>query len=232
MFQYNFAAWSLSVEALFYGLGPWLLPAVARRSSRALIALLGLAWISTFAVPLLYTTLDPDHLGRALVLGDELKWSWYLKFFPVQRLPEFVAGAAAARLTWRPRHAGPLAALGLIAILASGLVPYAFLVSGVLLPLVVLLVVGVAAWDRGALVSGACVALGRASYATYILHWPLFLAWARFDPDVWERPTHLLVFCVSLCATSLVAFRFVEEPLRRRLVSFSIPAWWANRLVN
>jgi peptidoglycan/LPS O-acetylase OafA/YrhL len=140
-----------------------------------------------------------------------------LKFFPIQRLPEFVAGAAAARLNWRPRFAAPIAALGLFAILASSVVPYAFLVSGVLLPLIVLLIVGVAASDRGPLASAICIALGRASYATYILHWPLFLAWSRLDPDVWERPTHVLIFCVSLCVISLLAFRFIEDPLRRRL---------------
>jgi peptidoglycan/LPS O-acetylase OafA/YrhL len=214
MFQYNFAAWSLSVEVLFYVLGPWLLPAVARMSARTLLAL---AWMATFAAPLVYTILDPDHLGRAFALGDEVKWSWYLKFFPIQRLPEFIAGAAAARLNWRPRLAAPIAALGLFAILASGVVPYAFRVSGVLLPLIVLLIVGVAASDEGPLASAVCIALGRASYATYILHWPLFLASSRLDPDVWERPTHVLIFCVSLWAISLLAFRFIEEPLRRRL---------------
>jgi peptidoglycan/LPS O-acetylase OafA/YrhL len=217
MFLYNFAAWSLSVEVFFYLLGPWLLPAVGRRPPRALVAFLGLAWMATFVAPLAYTTFDPDHLGRALALGDEVKWSWYLKFFPLQRLPEFVAGAAAARLNWHPRRAAPLAAVALWAILASGQVPYAFLVAGVLMPLIVLLVVGVAAYDRGLLASGACVALGRASYATYILHWPLFLAWSRFDPDVWERPAHVLMFCASLLVISLLAFRLVEEPLRRRL---------------
>jgi peptidoglycan/LPS O-acetylase OafA/YrhL len=214
MFQYNFAAWSLSVETFFYLLGPWLIPAVARTSARNLLALLTMAWIATFAAPLIYTTLDPDHLGHAFALGDEVKWSWYLKFFPIQRLPEFLAGAAAARLNWRPRLAAPLAALGLFAILASRAVPYAFLLSGVLLPLIVLLIVGIAATDRGFLASGVCVLLGRASYATYILHWPLFLAWSRFDPDVWERPAHVLSFCASLCAISLLAFRFIEEPLR------------------
>jgi peptidoglycan/LPS O-acetylase OafA/YrhL len=217
MFLYNFAAWSLSVEVFFYLLGPWLLPTVARTSTRTLLGILGLAWMATFAAPLLYTTFDPDHIGRAFALGDEGEWSWYLKFFPFQRLPEFLAGAAAARLDWRPRLGAPLAVLGLFAILAAGVVPYAFLVSGVVLPLIVLLIVGVAAWDRGPLASRVCIALGRASYATYILHWPLFLAWSRFDPEVWERPTHVLIFCVSLGAISLLAFRFIEEPLRRRL---------------
>jgi peptidoglycan/LPS O-acetylase OafA/YrhL len=87
----------------------------------------------------------------------------------------------------------------------------------VLLPLIVLLVVGVAVRDQGLLVSPLCSMLGRASFATYILQWPLFLLWARFDPDVWGRVTHVLGFVVALAASSLLAFRFLEEPLRRRL---------------
>lgn len=217
MFLYNFAAWSLSVEAFFYLLCPWLLPFVGRRKGRGLIVLLAVAWLSTFIAPALYTWFDPDHLQRPLILGDEVKWAWYLKFFPVQRLPEFVAGAIAARMTVKARVIGPLAAVGLLAVLGCQIVPYVFLVSGVLLPLVVFLVMGVAASDRGPLCSRVCVVLGEASFATYILHWPLFLLWSRVDRLVWDRPSHVLAFMGVLCAVSLAVFRFVEEPLRRRL---------------
>jgi peptidoglycan/LPS O-acetylase OafA/YrhL len=217
MFQYNFAAWSLSVEAFFYLLCPLLLPLVARQSQRALATLLGLSWLAMFIVPTLYTALDPDHLGRALILGDEKPWSWYLKFFPLQRLPQFLAGAVAA--TWKGR--APTWAWivpgGALMVLGLRTIPYAYLTSGVLLPLFVLFIVVIAAHDRRALSSRALVALGRASFTTYILHWPLFLLWSRVDRSIWERPSHVALFACALCAMSLTTFRFVEEPLRRRL---------------
>jgi peptidoglycan/LPS O-acetylase OafA/YrhL len=219
MFQYNFAAWSLSVEAFFYLLCPWILPLMARTSTRALGILLALACLSTLVAPSIYAAIDPDHLGRAVTLDDDLKGTWYLKFFPVQRLPEFVAGAAIARIGWNARPAAHLAAIALVALLALGVVPYAYLVCGALLPIIVVLVAGVAAWDTGPMTSSACVALGKASFATYILHWPLFLLWSRWDRSVWERPAHFFAFAAALVVVSLLVFRFVEDPLRRRLAA-------------
>ena len=217
MFRYNFVAWSLSVEAFFYLLSPLLLPFVARRSQRALGVLLGISWLATFILPALYTAFDPDHLGRALILGDEKPWSWYLKFFPLQRVPQFVAGAIAAKYAGKPRAPGWLFAGLALTVLALRTIPYAFLTSGVLLPLFVLFIVVIAAYDGGPLSSRPLVALGRASFATYILHWPLFLLWSRVDRAVWERPTHVALFACVLCAVSLATFSFFEEPLRRRL---------------
>jgi peptidoglycan/LPS O-acetylase OafA/YrhL len=61
------------------------------------------------------------------------------------------------------------------------------------------------------------VLFGQASYATYILHVPLFQWLARFDPALWDRASHVVVYMALLGVASLAAFRFVEEPLRRRL---------------
>jgi peptidoglycan/LPS O-acetylase OafA/YrhL len=218
MFANNWAAWSLSVEALFYVVFPFVLVR-ARRLSRASLALLLVAcWAATFVAPAIYGALDPDHLGRPLALGDEVLWSWYLKFFPVQRLPELVAGIAAALLV-RDRAAPRWLAVSGIAIVAAGalrLVPYAYLHSGVLLPLFVALVASRDHDGAASPLAGAwSVALGRASYATYIVHVPLFLLLARFDRALWRAPSHVAGYAGMLLAVSLVAHRALEEPLRR-----------------
>ncbi len=218
MFLYNYGAWSLSVEAFFYAVSPVLLPWVLCRTRASGIALLGVCWLATFAAPALYAAVDPDRLGRPLALEDQVMGGWYLNFFPLQRLPEFVAGALAARIDWVPRRGAiAIATASLLAIIVSGAVPYAFLHSGVALPCIVVVVMGVASADR-TLGGPIFVAFGRASYATYILHWPLFLLWSQFDPALWERPSHVLAFAAALAVSSLAAYRFVEEPLRRRLV--------------
>ncbi|WP_394831638.1 acyltransferase [Pendulispora rubella] len=223
MFKYNFAAWSLSVEALFYVLCPWLLPALARLSIRRACVLLALGWLATLIWPAIYTVLDPDRLNHPLALGDEVKGAWYISFFPVQRLPEFMAGALAARLPWKPRRAAPLAALGLVALMVSPM-PFVFLRTGFPLPLIVLLVMGTAGWERGPLASKVCVALGHASFATYILHWPLLFAWARFDSAIWNSLAHVFIYMGFLLVASLLAFRFVEEPIRLRITRWLTPA--------
>jgi peptidoglycan/LPS O-acetylase OafA/YrhL len=226
MFAHNWAAWSLSVEVAFYALFPWILGRLQARTPRELVVVVALACVATFVAPALYTSLDPDHLGRPLLLGDERYWSAYLKFFPVQRMPELVAGAAAALLVraragvserglGAPRRMAMGSAVGLVAIAASGAVPFAYLHSGVLLPLVLLLVVSLDHAGGSWLAGGAVVALGRASYATYILHVPLFLLCARFDRAVWSDAGHVAVYAVLLLAVSLAAHAWLEEPMRR-----------------
>ncbi len=218
MFFYNFGAWSLSVEAFFYLLCPLLLPLVARLRPLGVLAALALAWLGTFVAPTIYTLLDPDHLGRPLRANEEIMGSWYLQYFPVQRLPEFIAGAAAARLPWKSRWAAPAGALGLLALLAADIVPFAYLRSGAALPLIVALVAGVAELRGGFLAFRTCVALGHASFATYILQWPLFMLWSKYDKTIWEDDARRLMYLPLLLLVSLAAHRCVEEPARQWLI--------------
>jgi peptidoglycan/LPS O-acetylase OafA/YrhL len=229
MFRLNWAAWSLSVEAFFYLLFPWLIAWVSRRNLRPLIA-----WCAAAAlvVPALYMLLDPDHLGRPLDHGDNYLWSYYLKFFPPQRLPMFVAGMAAALLTEErapPKHGAAVAVVALVGIVATNVVPYTLLQGGALLLVFTLLVAALATdGERRSpiarwLGSRPLVALGHASYATYIFHVPLFLLFACFDEDAWTRPWLFLPYALALLGLSLGAYRFVEEPARRALTRWGAP---------
>lgn len=218
------------MEALFYFLFPFLMPKLERTRPRTLGAALVACWFATFVLPALYGIFDPDHLHRPFALGDEVLWGWYLKFAPWQRVPEFVAGMVAALLVERsPRSAGFSSVMSVAAVACVGalaaltipkLVPYAYLHSGVLLPIYVLLIAALAsstsalAW---CLARAPIVALGRASYATYILHVPLFMLLAKFDPALWTTASHVALYFAALLALSLAAHRWFEEPLRRAL---------------
>lgn len=99
---------------------------------------------------------------------------------------------------------------------------YALVHSGFLTPAFVALVFALACTRaRGGLArlltSPPITALGRASYAMYIVHVPLLLVFARFDACVWSDAAPLAAYLGLLCAPSLAAHRYVEEPLRRRL---------------
>jgi peptidoglycan/LPS O-acetylase OafA/YrhL len=114
------------------------------------------------------------------------------------------------------------ATFAIFAITVPKLVPYAYLHSGVLLPLYVALIAGLAASDAGLswiLSRRPIVALGHASYATYILHVPLFLLIARWDRSLWTSASHFAAYGAALLALSLAARRWIEEPLRRAIVA-------------
>jgi peptidoglycan/LPS O-acetylase OafA/YrhL len=230
MFYLNWAAWSLSAEAFFYFVFPWIAPRVARMSDRALVGCAAVAWLGSLLAPALYGALDPDHLGRPLRLGDEIFWSWYLKFFPLCHLGCFVIGVVAGRLFVRHRSAlarirptlrdGAAGAvvLAVVAILSMELVPYTYLYANALAPLFALLVGAVA--EGGTLASRALAArplvtLGRASYALYILHVPVFYVFLHFVPDMWDRADLFWPYLGVLVVVALGAYRFVEEPARR-----------------
>ena len=226
MFSPNWAAWSLSVEALFYVLFPALLLALRSRSARALWLVFVFACACCWIAPTVYTLLDPDGLGRPLLRSDQVLWSWYLKFFPVQRVPEFIAGICSALLARRlapaaDRKMWPLAMLAVLelTVAACTWLSNAFLFCGVLTPACALLVWAIDRWGCGWLASRPLVALGHASYATYILHVPWHYTLRRLVGVDELDALQFTVYVCSLVCLSLVAWRWVEEPLRKRITA-------------
>lgn len=229
MFPLNFAAWTLSAEMLFYLLFPVLLPRMVRMGDRALCLALGLATALTLVAPTLYTVFDPDNLGRPLSFNEDHVWARYLNFGAPHRVPEFIAGIAVALLVqrgWFAKIRGSavtslLASTALVFLAAPPLIPFAYAGGTVLLPIVVVLVVSLDHSRRSWLASAPAVALGRASYATYILHVPVFFALQAFGPhpeDMWQRPLDVAIYVIAMIPISLLAHRWIETPLRKRLI--------------
>ncbi|MGN6591939.1 MAG: acyltransferase family protein [Terriglobales bacterium] len=215
--SWNPAAWTLSVEALFYLLFP-LLAGLSRLRLRDAATGCGLAaaWILLFNPP------------------QTLSGAWY---DPFRFLPLFLLGMLLARLhELRPaRHYGRMmaAASGLVALgLLCGHWPIQRLYS-VCTVLFGALVLGLASGGgRSWLARRPMLVLGEASYGLYILQMPAWLYTGHFWtqairrgwlPAGWNTGT-VLFFAVNLaCAIllSLVSYYCLERPargyLRRRL---------------
>ena len=238
MFYLNWAAWSLSAEAFFYLLFPWISVLLRARSNHVL-ALVGLlAWIFGLVAPTAYTVLDPDHLGRPLTGHEEVLWCWYLKFHPVTHMGSFIIGVVAGLLflrrraprgdalgdaSWRSGFAVAASALFVVALLCTDLVPFAYLTTDVLAPVFAALVASVATMDgtRSLVSRGlqlpAVMLLGRASYSVYILQVPVFYVFLRFLPQMWDSAPLFWPYLAALVLISIAAHTFVEEPARRAL---------------
>jgi peptidoglycan/LPS O-acetylase OafA/YrhL len=204
--------------------------AFRRLSTARLWQLAAACWITTLVAPAVYSAFDPDGFGRPLESHDNALYAWYLKFFPVHHFPEFIAGVAIGVL-WSRRPSmidahrsialilGALAALGFV--VTTGWIPHAYVHSGALTPVFLAVIVGFAVPSRFATAVAwvPVTVLGRASYAIYILHVPLFLLMARFDPVMWTAPGHgLPLYAVTLFGVSLAAHAWIEQPCRRLLV--------------
>jgi len=233
--SWNIPGWSLCAEIFFYAVFPFAAALILRASSRRLFGLLGVSWVATLLLPLLYMYWDPDRLG---VTTDHSFGLWLLavKFVPLIRLPEFLFGVALGALFLRQRDkvaaGGPIAwaALGLVGICLAFLpLPYPLLHNGLLMPLFGLGIFGLA---RGGgslgrlLATRPLVALGEASYALYILQVPLmyWLLLASGRPPGSAGPAFVLAYLGLAIAAALACHRFIEQPGRLWLRRLLTPA--------
>jgi peptidoglycan/LPS O-acetylase OafA/YrhL len=221
---WNYPAWSLSVEAFFYLIFPFLLPWMSKLSSRFLVILLGvfLAACVFFHTPI-------QGLGE---LNQSSNWAFVP--LPIMRLPEFLAGMVLGICLLRRNpqfnsstHSVRVALAAGVALLLLS-VPMGAWVSLVVLPFAVLVYELAArpSWLAKFLSTKSMLLLGGASYSVYLLQYPVRswvrLAFSQLPSPVASfgapvTPVILILFCV-------LVYLFFEEPLRRALRRWFSPS--------
>jgi peptidoglycan/LPS O-acetylase OafA/YrhL len=226
---WNAVAWSLSVEAFFYLLFPFLLLLLIRRSQPQLFLIAVASCLASLALSGSYLVLNPDHLTvvNADVLGSF--WLNALKFNPLARLPEFLLGMACGFLFLRSRReskfALPLVLSGIAALVAvayfSSVIPYPILHTALLAPAFAAIVYGFALRPNwGALLENRVLVLcGDASYSLYLLHSMIIGMYFHNTSGQlrYQSPIGVLVFVLLAVTISALVYRFIEEPARRKL---------------
>jgi peptidoglycan/LPS O-acetylase OafA/YrhL len=200
---------SVSCEAFFYALFPWVLRKLDVRDTRRVMLMCFAVWITQgVAIVLIDATLPLSRSGF-LVVG-----------LPLLRIAEFVLGIGAA-LLFMSMRASRSQSITLIctAIAALCVLAYwqpfdpAFYLQA---PFFAMLILGLALLDRpvlGVLNARWLVKLGEASYSLYLIHVPIaYLALlAGFDR------TNGWIVLIFVLALSVVVFGFYEEPMRRAI---------------
>jgi peptidoglycan/LPS O-acetylase OafA/YrhL len=234
---WNSPSWSLSAEAFFYLLFPFLAGWAWRLRPRGAMVLALACWVASTV---------PMAIGLVLLPGD-VAWvpatdslpsshlAVFLRIAPIFRLNEFVFGIALARAFFpRPREerdvgapawATPLAVVAMVGIgtgyFLGDHIPRLLIHGGFLDPLYGMLVVGLAhcgGWLKRILSVSWLLVLGEASYSVYVLHIPI-RGWLLDAVGESEANELGLVFFAAYAAivllTSIVAFRWIESPMRR-----------------
>jgi peptidoglycan/LPS O-acetylase OafA/YrhL len=236
---WNTPAWTMSTEAFFYVLFPWLITRRRPREVRSILLILFAVWLSSLVLPALYMHFNPDGDVHPDRYSTGI-WMRALKFMPLQHLPSFLFGMALGFLNEkiRPESRKRLAA-GLIAFVSLYLVlcvgdrlPYVMMHDGLLMPLFGGVILCLAGRNRIAWFFGLLpfIAIGEASYCLYLLHFNL---WTMLHDSHFLEKSGLIVFdpwisYLLLIVAALLTKRFIERPGRswiaRRLPSGTVRA--------
>jgi peptidoglycan/LPS O-acetylase OafA/YrhL len=224
--NWNNPGWSLSVEAFLYLAFPFVMTPLVRllsvRRALGIAVVSGALWLVAIIPPLLYLGTNPDGISP-VTAASHGPWIDTLRFMPIFHLASFMLGIVAGwahlhrRNARQPPWLGTISVSAVIVVLcAARWLPYPLLHSGLLAPLFAALVYCVAG-DHGpitrVLENRTLVALGDASYALYLLHYPILAALRHFvgrELTLFE----FAVLCVGLQPLCLVLYRYVETPAR------------------
>jgi peptidoglycan/LPS O-acetylase OafA/YrhL len=224
----NTPAWTMSAEAFFYGMFPWLARWTPPRRTRAVLAILLGLWFLGMIAPILYCILLPDgdpHPGR--YTGGY--WMRMLKFTPLPHLASFVFGVVLAEIDRRiPRESdlrlfmGSLGFAGLYCVMIyQEHLPYPLLHDGLLMPLFGILILGLAGENLLSKIVGfrLFVIIGESSYCLYLLHFNLWTLLhqsrllERTGLDHWDPWVSYIIIIVTAIAT----LRLIERPMQLKL---------------
>ena len=222
---WNTPAWTMSTEAFFYLLFPFLITRRRLKKTWSMLLMLGGVWLLGLVLPLLYMHFNPDgdaHPDRYSV-GF---WMRALKFMPVQHLPSFLFGMTLGFLNdriptdSRKRLAGGVFAFAVLYLVlcVGDRLPYVLMHDGLLMPLFGGVILCLAGRNVIARFFGLWpfIAIGEASYCLYLLHFNL---WTLLHDSHLLEKSGLSAFdpwisYVLLVIAALLTKRLVERPVR------------------
>lgn len=224
MKYYNVPSWSLSCEAFFYLLFPFLMPTIFRIKPDKVFRSLVCVWALAVFGPVLYEWAYPGSSPAV-----ENYRILLIKFHPLIRLPEFLMGmllgrlfvGSAERLKMPDRWVWAAVAVIVLAVLVR--TPYVLLhTGGLAAPFAV--IVWALASQKGRIAQFLSAkpmqVLGESSYALYICHVPFFQVLLEVAAGT-GVPVMNLGFAffaiVVLIALSVLIHYTFERPLRKRL---------------
>lgn len=224
----NTPAWTMSAEAAYYAIFPWIAKCKKPERIAPHIAKMAGIWALGLVPGTLYIMFNPDGIPHP----DRWSygpWLWALKYTPYSHVFSFIFGVMLASLDQMILRASRLRLLlgivgfgGIYGLLCLGsLVPYAIIHDGLLMPLFGCLILGLAGENPLSAVLGVrpLVFVGEASYCLYLLHFNLWnlihsshildvLGIARFDPWI----SYVLLILLAIATLYLI-----EKPAQRKL---------------
>jgi len=225
---WNTPAWTMSAEASYYVMFPWIARLRPPPRWTGHLWRLGGLWLLGMIPGTLYVIFNPDGITHVDRFSTGF-WLEALKATPLPHLPGFVFGVLLASLDEVLERTGPLRlVLGLIGfvgiycILAfAPWVPYALIHDGLLFPLFGCLIIGLAGINPLSKLLGfsVFVFVGESSYCLYLMHfnlWNLLHASGVLPALGLDKLDPWISYGI-LVALGLVTLYAVEKPAQKVL---------------
>ena len=229
---FHVGAWTLSCEAFFYFLFPFLLLRLRPRTRGMALGLIALFYLLAMAAPMLAVVRYPQSAWTEVYDAPGSLFVFTVRRLPILAAPEFLAGVSVGWffLLFKPsrRSSAIMATLGvallLPALLFSPHLPFIALHNGLLIPIYTLLLLGLTQDNLlTRLLSGrTLVLLGEASFALYLVH---MLVESVVEPFGYDRRLSEVVGVLGgSIVLSIMMHIYLERPCRRAIL-----AWWSKR---
>lgn len=210
----NPAAWSLSVEAFFYLLFPFIVIGLQKLTKRGLVASLAMAYCLAVMPGFIYAVFEPRPTPALSIFYA----------MPIFRLPEFVFGITIYLLRNELRRFsffGGFAALVLLAYLSTlgDILPLFVLHNWVAVPLIGVLIIslaeGVGAMSK-LLSTRPAVYAGKISFCFYMFQFPVIFGTLQIRKYIELGSFEAFAVCfVALTILSIGGYHLIEEPFRK-----------------
>lgn len=214
----NYPSWSLSVEAFFYFLFPWILILWRKFSSKTIIVLSVILWIG--------------NLFLYIYLNDNNFQENFIKFYPPLHLATFIQGVGTGILLIRhfdwikekaSKYIHTATILMTILVIYTSYNNYSFYEyqhNGLLSPFFLVLLLSLSILDgklKEILSSKPLIFLGGVSYAIYILQVPIYQLCQKYIPILNEMDEGSLFYpyLIVLFLVSSICFVYFEKPMRK-----------------
>jgi peptidoglycan/LPS O-acetylase OafA/YrhL len=233
--EWNAPAWSLSVEAFFYALFPFIFLRLLVFPNRSMI-LLAIFAFTISQIGALFGSYFGATLAQLLNstlgfkdLSQDMR-DWFVVYFPIFRFPEFLFGMAIGILftrtppltrLWRNMaFLTGLVGLGTGLVVIAPHVPAALIENGLLMPFLGLVLFGLARSKSIFFNHSIFVALGDASYSVYLLHIPVWWWMQYIDSHALHFQTSapgvfFILYIFTVICASLLSLSTIEEPARK-----------------
>ncbi|MEN9400918.1 MAG: hypothetical protein RL632_2021 [Bacteroidota bacterium] len=217
----NYPSWSLSVEAFFYFIFPWLYSNLRELSNKKLLVISFIAWLLNYYV--------------LISLKEENAPANFINFFPLLHVATFLTGMCFGLLliknhewlkTVGKKYLHGATIIATLVLIWTSYKNYSFhddQHNGLLSPYYMLVIYSLALLTgklSKILSSKFFVFLGSMSYSLYILQYPVYQICQKYLPWFNEQKPEKMFFpyLLVLLVVSALAYMYIENPARKFFV--------------